>query len=75
MCSAFKTGIELLSEPEPGSIQTQGKPVDSSSISASEHTEGIVGVPKNVAQLKPIINELLRKVMAISIRPVSANVM
>jgi len=75
MRSAFKTGIEFLSEPEPGSVQSQGKPVDSSRISASECIEGIDGVPKNVDQLRPFINELMRKVIAIAIRPVSANVM
>ena len=63
MRSAFKRGIELLSEPESNSVQSQGKPVEGSSKSASENMEGIVGVPKNVTQLKPVFNELIRKMM------------
>jgi hypothetical protein len=63
MRSAFKRGIELLSEPESNSVQSRGKPVEGSSKSASENMEGIVGVPKNVTQLKPVFNELMRKVM------------
>ena len=51
MRSAFKRGIELLSEPESNSVQSRGKPIEGSSKSASENMEGIVGVPKNVTQL------------------------
>lgn len=67
MRSAFRKGVELLNEPELDSVQRRGKNVESPSRSASEHTEDIIGVPKNVAQLKPVINELMRKVIAIAI--------
>jgi hypothetical protein len=63
MRSAFARGIELLSEPESSSAQSQEQTVESPSKSASEHMEGISGVPKNVTQLKPVINELMRKVV------------
>jgi hypothetical protein len=34
--------------------------------SACEHAEGIHWVPKNAAQLKPAIDKLMRKVIAIA---------
>jgi hypothetical protein len=59
MRSTFRRGLELLSEPAPGSVQGQssGSPRESS----SEDLEGI-GVPKNVTQLEPVISKLMRKV-------------
>lgn len=65
MGSAFKRGVELLSERESDSVQHQRQAADGlgGSSSSFEHMEGISGVPKNATQLKPIINELLRKVI------------
>jgi hypothetical protein len=68
MRSAFRRGAELLSEPESGSVQSQGQTVETSGKSAAEHIEGIGGVPKNAAQLKPVINELMRKVIMIALQ-------
>jgi hypothetical protein len=70
MRSAFRRGVELLSEPESDSVQSEGK---SAGKSASEQMEGIDRVPKNVAQLKPIIDKLMCKVIVIAVWPVSAN--
>lgn len=69
MCSAFKRGVELLSEPESDSVQHQGQAAEGSSrfSSSYEHMEGISGVPKNATQLEPIIDELMRKVIMIAI--------
>ena len=63
MRSAFKVGIELLSKVESDSVQSQGKSVESSGMSTSECIEGIAWIPRNVTRLKPIINELMRKVI------------
>jgi hypothetical protein len=65
MLSAFTRGVVLLSEPE-SSAQGQGKIVESSSKSTSEHMQGIGGVPKNVTQLIPVIDKLMRKVIMIA---------
>jgi hypothetical protein len=46
--------------PESDSLQCQG---ENSGKSTSEHMEGISGVPKNVTQLKPVIDQLVRKVI------------
>jgi len=67
MCSAFWKGIEVLSVPESGTVQSQEQMVENPGKSASEHMEGMSGVPKNVAQLKPIIEKLIRKVIMIAI--------
>jgi hypothetical protein len=67
MRSAFKRGVELLSGPKSDSVGSQGKAVQNPSESASEHMEGIGGVPKNVAQIKPVIDKLMRKVIMIAI--------
>jgi len=75
MRSAFKRGVELLSEPESDSVQGQGRTVENPSESEFEHMEGISGVPKNVTQLKPIIDKLMCKVIMITILPVLVNVM
>jgi hypothetical protein len=64
MRSAFRRGVELLSEPESHSVQSQGQSAGRLRKSASEGLEGI-GVPKNVAQLKPVINEIMSKVIII----------
>jgi hypothetical protein len=60
MHSAFWRGIERLGMPESDSLQCQG---ENSGKSTSEHMEGISGVPKNVTQLKPVIDQLVRKVI------------
>jgi hypothetical protein len=67
MRSAFKRGIELLSEPESDSAQSQGKTMESASKYASECLEGVGGVPKNVTQLKPAIDKLMSKAIMITI--------
>jgi hypothetical protein len=69
MCSAFKRGIELLSEQESDSVQSQRNSGDgeSSTLPVPEHIEGVVRVPKNVTQLKPLIQKLMRKVIVIAI--------
>ena len=64
MCSAFRRGLELLSEPESDSIQGQSS--GSLRESSFEDLEGI-GVPKNVTQLEPVISKLMRKVIIIPI--------
>ena len=65
MRGAFWKGVELLGEPKSGSAQSREQPftAETPPESTSEHTEGICGVPKNVAQLKPAIDELIRKVI------------
>jgi hypothetical protein len=65
MQSAFWRGIERLGAPESDSVQSQGQTAvaDNSGKSTSEHLEGISGVPKNVAQLQPVIDQLMRKVI------------
>jgi hypothetical protein len=76
MRSAFCRGVELLSASEPGSIQSRGQVVESSPKSASGHLEdisGVTGVPQNVTDLKPVIDQLMRKVITIAVQPVSAN--
>jgi hypothetical protein len=70
MRSAFRRGVEILSEPESESVRRQGGIAENSSKSASECTGW---VPKNVTQLKPVIDELIRKVIMIAIRVVSPN--
>jgi len=67
MHPAFCRGIELLSTQESGSIQIQGKAVEAPPKFALEHMEGISGVPKNITQLRPILDELMRKVIVIAI--------
>jgi hypothetical protein len=68
--SAFRRGVELLSEPESDSVQSQGQTVEGHSKSTFEHIEGIGKVPKNAPQLKPVIDKLMRKVIIIAIRSV-----
>jgi len=63
MRSAFWKGVELLSGPESGPVQSQGKSIEST----SKHIEGIGKVPKNVTQLKPVLNKLMHKVTMIAI--------
>ena len=63
MRSAFRRGVELLSELELDPVKSQGQ----SSKSVTENMEGINGVPKNVTQLKPVVNRLLHKVISIAI--------
>jgi hypothetical protein len=65
MRSAFKKGVELLSEPESDSVRSQGQSLGNLRECASEDLEGI-GVPKNATQLKPVINKLMDKVIMIA---------
>jgi hypothetical protein len=67
MHSAFRRGVELLSEPESDSSQSQEQTVENPRESASERMEGSGGVPKNVTRLKPVLDKLLRKVIMIAI--------
>ena len=67
MRSVFWKGIEFLSVPELGIAQSQEQTVESPGKSACEHMEGMSGVPKNVTQLKPVIDKLMRKVITIAI--------
>jgi hypothetical protein len=63
MSSAVTRGVKLLSElEESDNVQRQGEIAENSSKSTSEYTEGIGWVPKNVTQLKPVIDKLMRKV-------------
>ena len=73
MRSAFLRGVGLLSASETGSAQSQGQIVEDPGESASENMEAINGVPQNVAQLKPVIDKLMCKVIPIVICLVSAN--
>jgi hypothetical protein len=63
MQSAFWRGIERLRAPDSDSVQCQGETAENSGKSTSEHMEGIRGVPKNVTQLKPVIDQLMQKVI------------
>ncbi len=67
MRSAFWKGIEFLSIPELGTAQSQEQTVENPSKSACEHMEGMSRVPKNVTQLKPVIDKLMHKVITIAI--------
>jgi hypothetical protein len=67
MRSAFWKGIEFLSVPESGTAQSQEQTIENPGKSACEHIEGMSGVPKNVTQLKPVIDKLMRKVITIAI--------
>ena len=69
MRSAFWRGVELLSEPKSTSVQSREQPfmVESPPEPTSEHTESICGVPKNVAQLKPVIDKLIHKAIMTAI--------
>ena len=67
MRSTFRRGIELLSEQESDTSQSQEQTAKNVE-SASENIEGVCGgVPRNVTQLKPVINELMRKMVMIAI--------
>jgi hypothetical protein len=68
MRSAFERGIKLLSEPEPDSVQRQRTSAgeESFTLPAPEQIEGAVKVPKNVTQLRSLINNLGRKVIVIA---------
>jgi hypothetical protein len=68
MCSAFQRGIELLSELKSSVVQSWEQPfMVENPLSISEHTESICGVSKNVAQLKPVIDKLIRKLIVTAI--------
>ena len=67
MRSAFLRGVELLSVPESNTVQSQGRTIENSGKYLSEQIEGISGVPKNVTQLQPVIDKLMRKVIMIAI--------
>ena len=66
--SALRRGVQLLSEAESGPLKNQGQ-----RKSAPELMEGISRVPKNAAQLKPVIEKLMCKVIGITIWQVSTN--
>lgn len=66
MHSAFWRGIERLRAPESDSVQSRGETSENSGKPTSEHMEGISGVPKDVAQLKPVIDQLMQKVIIIA---------
>jgi len=66
MHSDFCRGIEILAA-EPDSPQSKGETVENPVKLTSEDMEGISGVPKNVTKLKPVIDELMRKVITIAI--------
>jgi hypothetical protein len=74
MRSAFKKGVELLSEPESDSVRSQGQSSGNLRECASEDWEGI-GVPKNATQLKPVIDKLMDKAIIIAFWPIPANAM
>ena len=65
MRSALWRGIALLSVSETDSVQSQGQAVESLGKSAFEHMKAIGGIPKNVNQLTPDIDKLMRKVILI----------
>lgn len=67
MRSALSRGVELLSEPELGSVQTQEQTEENPGKSSSDNKEVIGGVPKNAAQLKPVLDKLKRKVIIVTI--------
>ena len=68
MRSAFERGIKLLSEPESDSVQFQRTSVggESPSVLSPEQIEDAVRVPKDVIQLKQLINKLRSKVIVIA---------
>jgi hypothetical protein len=68
MHSVFWRGIELLSEPKLSAVQSQEQLfMVENPLSTSEHTESICGVLKKVAQLKPVIDKLIHKVIVTAI--------
>jgi hypothetical protein len=73
MHSAFRRGVELLSEPESDSVRRLGKIAENPSESTSKCMESTGWVPKNVMELKPVIEKLIQKVIIIAIEPGSAN--
>jgi len=75
MRSAFRKGVELLSEPESDPIQSHGTTGEHPGESPSQHMEGIGRIPKDAVQLKPVIDQLMRKVISIAFRSVLANAM
>ena len=68
MRSAFWRGVELLSEPKSGSVQSREQPFTVENPPyIPERAESIFGVPKSVTQLKPVIDKLIRKVIIAAI--------
>jgi len=67
MRSAFSRGVELLSEQGSDSSQSQEPTVENPSKFAFVNMEGICRVPKNVTQLKPVMDKLMHKVIMITI--------
>ena len=64
---AFWKGLELLNSQETDAIQSQVQRVESPSKSTSKHIEGMKVIPKNVALLEPVMDNLMCKVIVISI--------
>jgi hypothetical protein len=67
MHSALQKGIEILSVPQSGTAQSQEQTVENSSKSVSHHMDGMGGVPKNVTQLKPVIDKLMSCIIIINV--------
>ena len=67
MHSAFWRGLELLNSQETDAVQDQVQRVESPSKSASKHVLGMGVVPKDATLLEPVIDKLMRKVIAIFI--------
>ena len=73
MRSAFWRGVELLGAPESDPAQIQGQTIENYGKSISQHMEAAGRVPKNVTQLKLAIDNLLYKVITITLWLVSAD--
>jgi len=67
MYSDFCRGIEILAALAADSPQSKGQTVENPDKSISGDMEGIGGVPKNVTKLKPVMDELMCKVITIAI--------
>ena len=69
ICSALRRGVQILSQAESGSLQSQDQHHQGESV--CDNMKGISRVLKNAAQLKPAIDNLMRKVIEITIWQVS----
>ena len=67
MHSDFCRGIKILAALVADSSQSKGQTVENPDKSISGDMEGISGVPKNVTKLKPVMDELMCKVITIAI--------
>jgi len=71
--SAFRKGVEILSGPESDPSQSRGTTGESRDNSPSKNVEDIGRIPNDSIQLKPVIDKLMQKVIAIAFRSISAN--